>query len=88
MTKSFRLIGNIVWIGPNFGCRDAVVALDVIVRTWGRKIVWQSQQIKEGKKLCQEEQAVRDLVEDRPGALAADAGEPMAAQEGQEPARG
>ena len=87
MTKSSRLIGKIVWTGPNSGCRDAV-AQDVIARTWGRKIVWQSPQIKEEKTSCQEEQAVGELVADRPGAREADAEEPLAAQEGQEPARG
>ena len=66
MTKSFRLIGKIVWTGPNSGCRDAM-ALDVIARTWGRKIVWPSPEIKEGKKSRQEEQAIGELVEDRPG---------------------
>ena len=76
MTKSSRLIGKIVWTGPNSGCRDAV-ALDVIVRTWGRKIVWQSQQIKEEKTSCQEERAVGELVEDRPEAREAVAGEPI-----------
>ena len=86
MTKSFRLIGKIVWTGPNSGCRDAG-ALDVIARLWGRKIVWQTSQIREGKRLCQEEQAVGELVEDRPGARAADAGETLVAQEGQELAR-
>ena len=87
MTKSSRLIGKIVWTGPNSGCRDAV-ALNVIARTWGRKIVWQSQQIKEEKTSCQEEQAVEELVEDRPEAREANAGEPIVAWEGQGPARG
>jgi len=87
LAKSCRLIGKIVWTVPNFGCRD-VEALDAIVRTWGRKIVWQSQQIKEGKKSCPEEQVVGELVEDRLGAREADAGEPLSAREGQERARG
>ena len=87
MTKSFRLIGKIVWTGPNSGCRDAG-ALDVIARLWGRKIVWTTPQIKEGKTSCQEDQVVGELAEDRPGAREADAGEPLAAWEGQEPARG
>jgi hypothetical protein len=78
LTKSFRLIGKIVWTGPNSGCLDAV-AQDVIARTWGRKIVWQSQQIKEEQTSCQEEQAVGELVEDRPVAREADAGEPIVA---------
>jgi hypothetical protein len=78
LTKSCRLTGKIVWTGPNSGCRDAV-ALDVIARTWGRKIVWQSQQIKEGKKSCQEERAVGELVEDRPEGREAVAGEPIVA---------
>ena len=76
--KSCRLIGKIVWTGPNSGCRDAG-ALDVIARTWGRKIVWPAPQIKEGKESCQKEQAVGELVEDRPGAREADAGELIAA---------
>ena len=78
MTKSFRLIGKIVWTGPNSGCRDAG-ALDVIARIWGRKIVWQSPRLKEGKRTCPEEQAVKELVEARPGAREGDAGEPIAA---------
>ncbi|MCX5890280.1 MAG: hypothetical protein NTY36_12595 [Deltaproteobacteria bacterium] len=86
MTKSSRLIGKIVWTGPNSGCRDAG-ALDVIARIWGRKNVWQAPQIKEGKKSCQEEQAVGEPVEDRPEAREGVAGEPLVAQEGQEPAR-
>lgn len=87
MTKFFRLIGKIVWTGPNSGCRGAV-APDVIARTWGRKIVWQSPRIKEGKTSCQEEQAVGELAEDRAGDRVADAGERESVLEGQEPARG
>ena len=78
MTKSFRLIGKIVWTGPNSGCRDAV-ALNVIARTWERKIVWQAPRIKEGKKSCREEQAVGELVEDRRGARVGDARETIPA---------
>lgn len=57
------------------GCRGPYV----IARTWGRKIVWPAPQIKEGKESCQKEQAVGELVEDRPGAREADAGELIAA---------
>ena len=84
MMKSCRLIGKIVWTGPNSGCRD-VGALDVIARTWGRKIVWQSLRIKEGKTACPEELAVGEPVEDRPGA--AGAGEPLASPESRQSAR-
>jgi hypothetical protein len=75
LTKSFGLIGKIVWTGPNSGCRDAV-ALDGVARTWGRK----SLRIKEVERSCQEEQVVGELVEDRPGAREADAGEPLTAR--------